>query len=122
MTRRAKYSIGSGTLLLLLGLVAFGVASRREAGAVEVETEALRTRELVSIVTASGEIQPQRSVDVHANVNGTIERVAVREGQEVAQGDFLLQIDPVPAEAASAAQAAHRLRPGIATCRTTAPA
>jgi HlyD family secretion protein len=80
---------------------------RRQAGeAVEVEVETLGRRDLVAIVTASGEVQPQRSVDVHANVNGTIERVAVREGETVEEGQFLLQIDPIPAEAASEAQAA----------------
>jgi HlyD family secretion protein len=107
MTRRKKYWIGAGALVLLLAVLGLGIAKRRGEGATAVETEVIGTRELVSIVTASGEIQPQRSVDVHANINGTIERVAVREGQEVKEGDFLLQIDPVSMEAASEAQAAQ---------------
>jgi HlyD family secretion protein len=93
-------------LVPLLGLVVAGVAHRAAEDAVEVETEAVRARDLVSVVTASGEIQPQRSVDVNAYVNGTIERVAVREGQAVNEGQLLLQIDPVPAQTASEAQAA----------------
>jgi HlyD family secretion protein len=92
--------------VILLALLGFGVVRRQAGEAVEVEVETLGRRDLVAIVTASGEVQPQRSVDVHANVNGTIERVAVREGETVEEGQFLLQIDPIPAEAASEAQAA----------------
>jgi HlyD family secretion protein len=93
--------------VVLLGLLGFGVVRRQAGDAVEVEVETVRQRDLIAIVTASGEVQPQRSVDVHANVNGTIEEVAVREGETVEEGQFLLRIDPVPAEAATEAQAAQ---------------
>lgn len=106
MSRKARYWVGSSTCILLVALIGVGFARRRSADVIAVETEVLRQRDLVSIVTASGEVQPQKSVDVNANVNGTVERVAVREGQQVRRDDFLLQIDPVPAQAASAAQAA----------------
>ena len=107
MTRRAKSWIGAAALVAILGLAGAVVASRRNSDTAEVEAEVLRQRPLVALVTASGEIQPQRSVDVHANVNGRVERVAVKEGESVNEGDLLLQIDPVSAEAASQAQAAE---------------
>ncbi|MBA2564981.1 MAG: efflux RND transporter periplasmic adaptor subunit [Gemmatimonadetes bacterium] len=106
MTRRRKAWIGAVVLALLVAVLGVGFAKRRNAGSVEVETEVLRKRDLVAIVSASGEIQPQRSVDVHANSNGRIVRLAVREGQAVTRGDFLLQIDPVTAQSASEAQSA----------------
>ncbi|MFN2432467.1 MAG: efflux RND transporter periplasmic adaptor subunit [Gemmatimonadota bacterium] len=107
MTRRKKKWIGVAVLLALAALVGVVVASRRNADVARVEAEVLRTRELVAIVTASGEIQPEVSVDVHANATGRVDRVAVREGQTVEEGQFLLQIDPVSAEAASQGQAAQ---------------
>jgi HlyD family secretion protein len=51
-------------------------------------------------VTASGQIIPTTKVDVSADVTGRIVRLAVKEGQMVSKGQFLLQIDPVQSEAA----------------------
>ena len=107
MSRRRRYWIGGGVLLLLLAVIGVGYARREGREAIAVETEVVRARELVSVVTASGEVHPQKSVDVNANINGTIEQVAVREGQSVREGDLLLRIDPVTAEASSEAQAAQ---------------
>ncbi|MGE0447877.1 MAG: HlyD family secretion protein, partial [Vicinamibacterales bacterium] len=60
----------------------------------EVTAEALRTRDLEAIVSASGKIQPVRQVDISANQMGRVTRLAVVEGQRVKAGDFLLEIDP----------------------------
>ncbi|HEX2647212.1 MAG TPA: efflux RND transporter periplasmic adaptor subunit, partial [Candidatus Dormibacteraeota bacterium] len=43
---------------------------------------------------ASGKIQPKKKVDISADITGRITRIAVREGDFVKQGQFLLQIDP----------------------------
>src|SRR5439155_10987190 len=45
-------------------------------------------------VTASGKIQPKKKVDISADITGRITRIAVREGDLVQKGQFLLQIDP----------------------------
>jgi len=45
-------------------------------------------------VTASGKIQPKKKVDISADITGLITRIAVREGDVVTRGQFLLQIDP----------------------------
>jgi HlyD family secretion protein len=107
VTRQRRYWIGGGTLLLLAAVAAVVVARRRMADTVKVEVETIQSRPLVAVVTASGEIQPVKSVSVNANVNGTVDTVAVKEGQAVEQGDLLLRIDPIPAEAAAEAQAAQ---------------
>ena len=60
----------------------------------EVTAEALRTRDLDAIVSASGKIQPKRQVNVSANTMGRVTRLAVEEGQRVKAGQFLLEIDP----------------------------
>jgi HlyD family secretion protein len=54
----------------------------------------------VASVTASGQVQPRTKVDVAADISGRIVRLAVKEGQLVKRGDFLLQIDPEAYEAA----------------------
>lgn len=47
-----------------------------------------------------GTVQPLQSVLVRARVDGTIDRVAFTEGQEVHPGDLLFVIDPRPYQAA----------------------
>jgi HlyD family secretion protein len=39
-------------------------------------------------------VQPQTKVDVAADISGRIVRLAVKEGQTVTKGQFLLEIDP----------------------------
>jgi HlyD family secretion protein len=62
--------------------------------------EAVGTRDLVAVVTASGKIEPDTKVDVLSDIQGRITRIAVREGDLVRKGDFLLQIDPAIYQAA----------------------
>ena len=56
--------------------------------------EDIRARDLESLVSASGKIQPKRQVNVSANTTGRVTRLAVEEGQRVKAGQFLLEIDP----------------------------
>ena len=57
-------------------------------------TEAIKTRDLESIVSASGKIQPKRLVNISADTPGRVVNLAVNEGDRVKVGQFLLQIDP----------------------------
>jgi len=69
-------------------------AAKRGNKGTEVRIEAVEKRDLVASVTASGQVQPQTKVDVAADISGRIVRLAVKEGQMVARGQFLLEIDP----------------------------
>jgi HlyD family secretion protein len=51
-------------------------------------------------VTASGKIEAKTSVDISADITGRIIRLAVREGDLVTKGQFLIQIDPAQYQAA----------------------
>jgi HlyD family secretion protein len=51
-------------------------------------------------VTASGTIEAKTSVDISADITGRIIRIAVREGDLVNKGQFLIQIDPAQYQAA----------------------
>jgi HlyD family secretion protein len=93
MSKRGKMLVGAGATVLIVGLVVVSAGARRDRGQ-EVRFEKVTSRDLVAAVTASGKIQPKKKVDVSADITGRITKIAVREGDFVKQGQFLLQIDP----------------------------
>src|SRR5206468_8219780 len=107
MSKRNKLLVGAGATVLIVGLVVISAGARRDRG-VEVRFEQAGRRDLVAAVTASGKIQPKKKVDISADITGRITRIAVREGDLVTKGQFLLQIDPTVYEAnLQRAQAAY---------------
>jgi HlyD family secretion protein len=102
MSRRTKIWLVSALVVLLVGgVVAFRINQQRNAGT-EVRLERVTRRDLVSSVTASGKIEAKTSVDISADITGRIIDIAVREGDLVKRGQFLLQIDPAQYQAAVA--------------------
>jgi HlyD family secretion protein len=93
MSKRNKVLLGGGGAALIVVLVLVSASAKREKG-IEVRFEQVGRRDLVAAVTASGKIQPKKKVDVSADITGRITRIAVREGDLVEKGQFLLQIDP----------------------------
>ena len=61
--------------------------------ATPVLTARVATQDIVSKVTANGKIQAENKVEMSALVQGQVVNLAVREGDKVRKGDFLLQID-----------------------------
>jgi len=98
MSRRTKW--GLALVLIVVGgaVVSSLAAARRGAKPVEVRLEEVGARDLVAIVTASGTIEAKTKVDISADITGRITRIAVREGDLVQRGQFLLQIDPAQYE------------------------
>src|SRR5215204_3630436 len=102
MSRRTKgWLIAALVVLASGGVVAFRITKKKHA-ATEVRLEQVSRRDLVSSVTASGKIEAQTSVDISADITGRIIDIAVREGDLVKRGQFLLQIDPAQYQAAVA--------------------
>src|SRR6476660_226720 len=81
------------------GGIAYQSHQKKTAGS-EVRMEKVARRDLVSAVTASGKIEAKTSVDISADITGRIIRLAVREGDLVTKGQFLIQIDPAQYQAA----------------------
>jgi HlyD family secretion protein len=75
-------------------LIYASIAKSKGRGTSVVETALVTREHLTAIVRASGTIEPKRSVNVSANVIGTVTRLEIAEGQTVAKGDLLLEIDP----------------------------
>ena len=102
MSRRMKVGLVVAIVVLAVaGVVAFRINRSRNA-ATEVRLEQVSRRDLVSAVTASGKIEAKTSVDISADITGRIIDIAVREGDVVKRGQFLLQIDPAQYQAAVA--------------------
>ena len=90
---RKKLIIGLVIVVGLAAVIYANLNTNRSTG-IEVETEKIARHDLEAIVSASGKIRPQRSVNVSAETMGKVVGLAVNEGDVVKQGQFLLQIDP----------------------------
>jgi HlyD family secretion protein len=98
MSKRVKLSVFGGVILILAAIGGL-TAAKSGKKAVEVRTEQVQGRDLVASVTASGQVRPQTKVDLSSDITGKIVKLAVKEGQMVSKGQFLLQIDAQQAEA-----------------------
>jgi HlyD family secretion protein len=99
MGKKAKWTIGIVAIVGVGSLIAASSAKRGNK-AVEVRIEPVQKRDLVASVTASGQIRPHTQVDIASDLSGKITKLAVKEGQMVTAGQFLLQIDPTNYQAA----------------------
>jgi HlyD family secretion protein len=114
MSKKTKWSVAGIALVAVVAVVA-STAANRGTKATEVRVESVQKRDLVASVTASGQVQPRTKVNVAADISGRIVRLAVKEGQIVRRGDFLLQIDPEQYEAA-----VQRAEAGLSAARAQA--
>ena len=92
MTRGVKIGVAVAALAVV-GLIVVNVVQAKSKKAPVVTVQKVERTDLRSLVTATGKIEAQKKVDLSANVMGQIVNLAVREGDRVAKGDFLLQID-----------------------------
>ncbi len=91
-------SLHSGlcTVVLLLLATACKETKRPPRPAPVVAIDSVRRGPLPYVVTANGEVEPNRTVAVQSLVSGMLTRVGIAEGDEVTQGQVLFQIDPRP--------------------------
>jgi HlyD family secretion protein len=92
MKRRTKIIIAVIVVLAIAGITTASIVSKGKEGT-PVTFGKVEVQDLTSKVSANGQIDAKRKVDLSANVMGQIVNLAVREGDVVKKGDFLLQID-----------------------------
>src|SRR2546421_12801565 len=101
-----KASTAAAALCLLVPLG----CSRKGAGGpsrVPVTVARAEQRAVPYEIVATGTVEPRQAVAVQSQVTGILTRVAFHEGDDVAAGQLLFQIDPRPFQAAlNQAQAA----------------
>ena len=90
--RRTGARLGGAMALLAVAAGAALWVTRKPA--VVYETAPVTRASIESSVTAIGTLQPQRYVDVGAQVSGQITRLHVAPGSTVKQGELLAEIDP----------------------------
>jgi HlyD family secretion protein len=92
VSKRTRIVVGVLAVVVLGGVVAFNVTKDRR-NKVAVQTQKVARRDLVSTVSASGEIKPKKFVNVAADVSGRITDLYVKEGDAVQRGQMLARID-----------------------------
>lgn len=101
-----KVLIGVAVVAVLGGIVGFSVTQANK-GVVTVQTAKVASQDdLVSLVTASGEVQAITYTNVTAQGFGRITAILVKEGDHIKKGDKLLLQDNVQATADVQAQGA----------------
>ena len=93
MTTKTKRILGAVAAIAVVGsIVGFNV-SRESRQRINVQTGKVGRRDLVQVVTASGEVRPRRYVNVGANVSGRLIEINVKEGDKVKQGQILARVE-----------------------------
>jgi HlyD family secretion protein len=95
----AKKVVGLVAGLVVVGGVVGFSATKDSRSRVLVQTQKVARQDLVSTISASGEVRPKRFVNVSANVSGRITHLPVKEGQVVKNGQLLARIDSTRFEA-----------------------
>jgi len=95
---RKKLFIGIAVVIVLGAVIAFTVAHNSN-NVTTVQTGKVAKQDVVSTVSASGEIKPKTYVNVGANAFGKITKLYVKEGDHVKKGQMLAQIENVQPEA-----------------------
>ncbi|MCB9378334.1 MAG: efflux RND transporter periplasmic adaptor subunit [Holophagales bacterium] len=93
MSKKTKIALFAGVpLVLVAGTI--GLKTRNgKSDRIEVQTAPVEAREIVQTVVATGRIQPVTQVDISADVSAKITKLAVKEGDWVDKGQFLLELD-----------------------------
>jgi membrane fusion protein, multidrug efflux system len=104
--REPRLILGAAGALVVLLLAWHWIAAALRPKVVEkpapvaVEVVRVRRADVPVYLEGLGTVQAFYTVTVTARVDGQIEKVAFKEGQDVKRGDLLVQIDPRPYQAA----------------------
>jgi HlyD family secretion protein len=88
-----------GGAVLVLAVMALVNIKAQQGHRTAVQVTRVATHDVSKVITASGEIQPKKRVNVSAGAIGKVTKLAVKEGDHVNKGDFLLEIDATNYEA-----------------------
>jgi HlyD family secretion protein len=92
-SRRKRYIILGSICLVLLLIIVWAVASRREKP-IPVTTEKAVRKTILQTVSATGKVQPETEVKISPEVAGEIIELPVTDGMPVKKGDLLVKVKP----------------------------
>ncbi len=110
LSRYAPRARRASVALILAAVAACGKKPVVRAGATPVRVATARTIAAPISVSGNGVVEPLQTVQVEAQVGGTLLAVAFHEGDEVQAGQVLFRIDPRPFEAALRQAEANLMR------------
>ncbi len=105
MTQRKRLLL-AGVGLAVLGGITYGSIRYSQQGVVTVQTGRVSRQDLISQVTASGEIKPRNYVNIGAQHIGRLTEILVREGDHVKRGQLLAKLETIQPAADLQAQEA----------------
>lgn len=106
LSRKTKIIAGIAAVLLLAVVVVVSILATRK-DTPEVTTVKVEVRkELRSTVTSSGEVRPIQFMNLTSEVQGRIEEIYVKEGDQVTKGQPLVRLDPTQLQSNTDAQLA----------------
>jgi HlyD family secretion protein len=100
-----KIILGLG-LIVTISVGAFAAIRYSKRGIVSVQTGRTVRQDLISVVTASGEIKPRNYVNIGADAIGRITEILVKEGDRVRKGQLLAKLESIQPQADVSAQKA----------------
>jgi HlyD family secretion protein len=101
-----KVTIGISGVVILILIVIGGIFATRKDLPEVVVAKVERKARLVSTVTASGEVRPIQFINLTSEVQGRIQEIYVKEGDQVKKGQPLVRLDPTQLEYSTDAQLA----------------
>ena len=100
-----KAAIAVAVVLVIGGIVWYSIYKSNQ-NVVTVQTGRVARQDLISLVTASGEIRPKNYTNVLGEGIGKITDIVVKEGDHVKKGDVLLHLENIQPGADVQAQVA----------------
>jgi HlyD family secretion protein len=100
-----KAAIAVAVILVIGGIVWYSIYKANE-NVVTVQTGRVARQDLISLVTASGEVRPKTYTNVLGEGIGKITDIVVKEGDHVKKGDVLLHLENIQPGADVQAQVA----------------
>jgi len=93
MSRKKKIIIGAIAGVVLIAIIVASILATR-SDIPEVTTVTVEVKEvLTSTVTSSGEVRPAQYTNLTSEVQGRIEEIYVKEGENVVKGTPLVRLD-----------------------------
>jgi HlyD family secretion protein len=93
MTGKTKKILGAVVGIAVIAAVVGFSVNRENRKKTTVQTGKVEKKDLVQVVTASGEVRPRRYVNVGANVSGRLIEINVLEGDRVKKGQVLAKVE-----------------------------
>lgn len=93
MSKKKKILILSVVGVVGVVSLAAGLMQKNGRKALEVQTAPVKRQQVIETVTATGKVQPHIQVNISADVSAKITKLAVKEGDWVEKGDFLVELD-----------------------------